>query len=133
MLQGMGRVGGGRSSRTLFCLMALWVILGAGLASAASDPVGKAESLKGNVAVEREGYAGPAAVNDPVYLRDKWQTQEDSGAELVFVDESRIQMGPKASLEITEYLYQPAGKDTRRPDFHDVRKSPVCGAGPSRL
>jgi len=98
------------ASRILFCLLVLWVSLGAKPTSAASEPVGKAESLKGNVAVEREGYAGPAAVNDPVYLLDKWQTLDDSGAELVFVDESRIQMGPKAFLEITEYLYQPQEK-----------------------
>jgi hypothetical protein len=72
--------------------------------------VGKLEWLQGSVAVEREGYSGPAAVGDPVYLLDKWQTEDDSGAELVFVDESRIRMGPKASLEITEYLYQPQEK-----------------------
>jgi hypothetical protein len=62
------------------------------------------------VTIQREGYGGPAAVNDPVYLRDNWQTQADSGAELVFVDDSRIQMGPLASLEITEYLYNPQEK-----------------------
>jgi hypothetical protein len=110
MFPDIRRVGEGVAGRTLFCLLVLWASLGAGLASAASEPVGKTESLKGSVAVEREGYSGPVAVSDPVYLRDKWETQEDSGTELVFVDESRIQMGPKASLEITEYLYQPQEK-----------------------
>jgi hypothetical protein len=110
MLLCMRPVEKGDSNKTLFCLVAVWVILGVGLASADSEPVGKAESLKGGVAVERESYAGPASVNDPVYLRDNWQTQENSGAELVFVDDSRIQMGPRASLEITEYLYQPQEK-----------------------
>jgi hypothetical protein len=86
------------------------MMLGAGQAWSASDPVGKAESLKGNVAVDREGASGPAAVNDPVYLRDTWKTQAESGAELVFLDDSRIQMGPMASLEITEYLYKPEEK-----------------------
>jgi hypothetical protein len=110
MLRDMGRMEEGFAGRTFFCLLVLWVILGVELVSAASEPVGKAEMLKGSVVVEREDYSGPAAVSDPVHLRDKWETREDSSAELVFVDDSRIQMGPKASLEITEYLYQPLEK-----------------------
>ncbi len=94
----------------IFCLLLIWASLGAGLVRAASEPIGKAESVQGGVAVEREGYSGPAAVNDPVNLLDKWQTKENSGAELVFVDASRIKIGPNASLEITEYLYKPQEK-----------------------
>ncbi len=97
-------------ARVLVCLLVLWVGLGAKLVLAAPEPVGKVESLQGTVSVEREGASGPAAAADPVFLYDKWQTQDESGVELGFADQSRIQMGPKAFLEITQYVYQPEEK-----------------------
>jgi hypothetical protein len=110
MFRDTREVRGTFAKTTLFCLVLLWVALGAGLVAAAPEPVGRVDWLQGSVTVEREGVTGPATVGDPVYLHDKWQTTNESGAELVFVDESRIRMGPKAFLEITEYVYQPQDK-----------------------
>ncbi len=47
---------------------------------------------------------------DPLFLKDRIQTGAGSSAEIVFVDLSRMKLAANTSLEITEYLYNPAEK-----------------------
>lgn len=110
MRHGSWQAGTVFTKRMLAFFLLLWFSLAPRTTLGASEPVGKVDWLEGKVTVERAGYAGAAAVGDPVYLYDKWQTEPNTGAELVFLDQSRVRMGPAASLEITEYLYQPQEK-----------------------
>lgn len=76
----------------------------------AEEPIGKIEALSGVVQVERNGRKQAVNVGDPVLLQDKWHTDSDSGAEIVFTDASRIKLTSNTSLEITEFLYKPDEK-----------------------
>lgn len=77
---------------------------------AAPEPVGKAETVRGVVTIEREGRSIVAKAGESVYLRDKLQTKSDSGVEIVFLDESRVKMASNSVLEITEFVYDPREK-----------------------
>ncbi len=96
-------------SVALFLLLCAVAWVGAASVSA-SEPVGKAGELKGSVFVEREGQTTAAKPGDPVFLRDKWQTKDNSSVEIVFLDESCVKMTSNTALEITEYLYSPSEK-----------------------
>ncbi|MFZ3045474.1 MAG: FecR family protein, partial [Desulfatirhabdiaceae bacterium] len=91
-------------------ILILYVCLTGLQSLAASEPVGKLVFLKGQVFVERNGERIQATVNDPVYLKDKWQTETGSSAEIAFLDDSRIRMASNTILEVTEFLYQPQEK-----------------------
>ncbi|MGD9975767.1 MAG: hypothetical protein AB7S77_22140, partial [Desulfatirhabdiaceae bacterium] len=97
----------------LITVLFIGICLFGSLSLAATEPVGKITFLKGQVFVERNGQKNPGALNDPVYLKDRLQTEANSSAEIAFLDNSRIRMASGTLLEITEFLYQP-GTETRQ-------------------
>jgi hypothetical protein len=79
-------------------------------ALSANEPVGKVVSLDGVVHLEREGKVWQVQVGEDVQLHDLFKTEQDSRAEILFVDNSRVRIAPGTDLEITEYLYRPEQK-----------------------
>jgi hypothetical protein len=101
----------GRSNwKALILLLFLVTSLTPAVSRAASEPVGKVESMAGTAFIQREGRAGPANVGDPVHMLDKIETQADGTLEILFLDNSRVKMASGTVLEITEYLFNPAQK-----------------------
>ena len=66
--------------------------------------------MDGVVHLEREGKAWQVQVGEDVQLHDLFKTEQDSRAEILFVDDSRVRIAPGTNLEITEYLYKPEQK-----------------------
>ena len=79
-------------------------------ALSANEAVGKVVTLAGVVHLEREGKTWQVQVGEEIHLRDLLKTEQDSRAEILFVDESRVRVAPSSDLEITEYLYEPEQK-----------------------
>jgi hypothetical protein len=105
------RVLAGRSPRkSIFALAAAVLLLAASQLRAAPEPAGKADILTGTVTVERAGIQDVLKPGDPLFLKDRIQTGAGSSAEIVFADSSRMKLASNTSLEITEYLYNPAEK-----------------------
>jgi hypothetical protein len=62
------------------------------------------------VTFERAGEQGFLKDGGPVFVKDRIITGLESYAEIVFVDESRMKLAANTDLEISGYVYDPAGK-----------------------
>ena len=93
----------------LLVLLACFCLLPSSALSA-NEPVGKVVRLNGVVHLERQGKTWQVQVGEDVHLHDLLKTEQDSRAEILFVDESRVRVAPSSDLEITEYLYEPEQK-----------------------
>ena len=70
--------------------------------------IGTIENVEGSVSVIRpSGETDKAYPGMPIYLGDVVETEQDSAFNMVFVDESTIDLGEKGRLEIDEYIYDP--------------------------
>jgi len=54
----------------------------------------------------------PAMLGDSVYLKDHIQTEKDSRVQILFQDESLLNLAENTTIQITEYIYSP--KENRR-------------------
>jgi len=93
----------------LLVLLACFCLLPSSALSA-DEPVGKVVNLTGVVHLEREGKTSQVQVGEDVKLQDLFKTEQDSRAEILFVDDSRVRIAPGTNLEITEYVYKPEQK-----------------------
>lgn len=100
-----------------FCLFLLFTIdysLFAGNAKAqvagqiAGQIAGKITRIEGRVDILRAGAiaAVPAKMGDVVNVGDILRTKSDGKAEITFIDNTAITVGPKSRLGIEEYLYK---------------------------
>ena len=104
-----------KKSHSKNCFLLLLVILACfcllpSSALSANESVGKVVGLEGVVHLEREGKTWQAQVTEEIHLHDLLKTDQDSRAEILFVDGSRVRVSPNSDLEITEYLYSPEQK-----------------------
>ena len=104
-----------RKSHSKNCFLFLLVLLVCfcimpSSALSANEPVGRVVRLDGVVHLEREGKTWQVQVGEDVQLHDLFKTEQDSRAEILFVDDSRVRIAPGTNLEITEYLYKPEQK-----------------------
>lgn len=74
-----------------------------------SQVAGKITLVEGRVDILRAGTveAVPARVGDTVSIGDILRTKSDGRAEITFIDNSVMTVGPKSRLGIEEYLYKP--------------------------
>jgi hypothetical protein len=93
----------------LLILLACFFLLSSS-AFSADEAVGKVVNLVGVVHLERAGNTWEVQVGEEIHLHDLLKTDQDSRAEILFVDESRVRVAPSTDLEITEYLYKPEQK-----------------------
>ena len=87
----------------LLCIMIL-------LPSAALAQVaGKITKVEGGVDILKSGTAAavPIKLNDSISIGDILRTKSDGKAEITFVDNSVMTVGPKSRLGIEEYLFNP--------------------------
>jgi len=78
--------------------------------SAEAAPVGKFTVVEGNVDILHPGEkrALPVKLYDPVNIGDIVRTKTASRAQIIFIDESTINIAERSRIEITEYLFEPA-------------------------
>jgi len=84
------------------------------LASATSGAVndqsiGSITAIEGEVYLSHKGdtAAFPAMLGDPIYLYDHIQTEEESRVQLLFKDESLLNLAENTYIQITEHIYSP--------------------------
>ena len=106
------RVGVQVSKNRLFLTLCLAAFLICQADYVLSSPLraGSAEFIRGEVSVEREGRQSALRQGDAILVQDMLRTGPDGSAELVFADGSRVMLAENTSLEIVEYLYDPAVK-----------------------
>lgn len=78
----------------------------------AAQAAGKLTKVAGRVDVLRVGTAAAVTVKpgDTVNVGDIIRTKSDGKAEITFIDNSVMTVGPKSRLGIDEYLFKPAEK-----------------------
>lgn len=79
-----------------------------------SEEAGRVSKASGRVDILRNGAdkTVPVKENDPISVGDIIRTKSDGRAEITFVDNSVMKIGPRSRLGIEEYLYKP-DKETR--------------------
>ncbi len=86
----------------------LWlvlVVLSAG-AVAASEPVGHVKELSGSAFIVSGGERSAAELGAAVFQDDTLETGSDGALGVLFIDDSRLSIGPDTSLTIDEYVYE---------------------------
>ncbi len=76
-----------------------------------SDKAGEIRALKGKASIIRSDKPVNAAVKDSLLLMDVVETEKDSKAKILFVDDSLLTLGEKSRLLVKEYLL---GDDKKR-------------------
>ncbi len=83
--------------------------LGAGATEAATQ-AGVSAAVRGNVDLTPvvDQAVRPIGSGEDVFLGDALKSHEDSGMQLMLLDETSLTMGPNAELTIDEFIYDPA-------------------------
>lgn len=100
------------------CILALLSTLWIGNASAQQkpEPIGTVTAVKGQVTVISGGVTEQVSQGANVFLGDRFQTGENSGAKILFNDDTLISLGADTKFEITEFVYNP----TRRKSISNI-------------
>ena len=116
----------------------------------AAEEIGKITRLKGTAEILREGVLSPivAAVDMPVELLDRIETDTDSNLRISLIDGSILSLGEEAQLDLAEFEFDPEEKKRdalfkmgigkvrvfandlvgfRERDFHVQTPTAVCG------
>ncbi|WP_368413349.1 cadherin domain-containing protein [Dongia sp.] len=79
------------------------------LAQAATDAIGKVESISGTATVQHtDGTTAPLAGGDPVFLNDVVVTGSDGSVGIVFVDGTTFSLSAGARMTMDEMVFDPA-------------------------
>ncbi len=81
-------------------------------AFAQDDSIGIVSSLQGEVVVVRNDSDLKVFQGMKVYLGDYFETGDDSGVKIVFIDDTLITLSDNTDLEITEFIYNPEERKT---------------------
>lgn len=79
----------------------------------AADSAGKIASLKGDVTATLNGETRNLSKGDNVYANDMIATQDDSLAEIEFVDDSNFILGPESEFQIDEFSYNKPNQENK--------------------
>lgn len=95
-----------RQNRQILCSLVLFILIPA---IAFSQTVAKITRAEGRVDVLRAGASAsePVKVGTGLSIGDIVRTKSDGRAEITFVDNTVMQLGPKSRLGIEEYLFKP--------------------------
>ncbi|MGA6924912.1 MAG: FecR domain-containing protein [Desulfosarcina sp.] len=74
---------------------------------AAQASVGSIKTMEGSVVIIRQGTSLAAAPGHPIFEDDTIQTQADSRVGIVLRDDTTLSLGPRSTLELKTYLFQP--------------------------
>ena len=92
----------------LALLALLAPVLAPGAAAAEQKAIGRLKEVAGTATVTSSEQARPARPGEPIYLLDVVETAGDGSLGIVFLDESRLSIGPDTRLTVDEYVYAPA-------------------------
>lgn len=96
------------SSTRIFALAAL-TSLALPLTAIAADEVGQVTRVANYAYQTPEGSdRAPAYERDPVYHNAEVEAVQDGGAELTFLDGSKLTVGPSSSVVIDDFVYDPS-------------------------
>jgi hypothetical protein len=68
---------------------------------------GTAKIIQGDVRVERAGISKPLLVGDPLQEKDRIVVASGGSAGITLRDDTRISMGPKSTLVINRFTFDP--------------------------
>jgi len=73
------------------------------------ESIGSISAIEGEVYLSHKGdtAAFQAMLGDPVYLYDHIQTERQSGVQILFHDESLLNLAENTYIQITEHIYSP--------------------------
>lgn len=98
----------------LALISALWI--GNAFAQQKPEPIGTVTAVKGQITVISGGVTEQVSQGASVFLGDRFQTGENSGAKILFNDDTLISLGADTKFEITEFVYNP----TRRKSVSNI-------------
>ena len=112
MVCSMKRISGAVVVTLLFLLSApspSWAVNG--------EPIGSVTAIEGEVWLAHEGDKAllEAMLGDSIYLYDHIQTEKASLVQILFEDESLLNLAENTYIQITEHVYSP--EDNRRSSF----------------
>jgi len=87
-------------NRCKHALGALTILVAFGGAAAAQDPSGRAVGVIPDASALRVDGRRPLAIQQPVYMGDRIQTGSSGEAQILFIDTTRLVVGPASSLLI---------------------------------
>ncbi len=99
-------MGIGRLVRTAVAAMAI-AGLAVPAASAAETLIGRAGAIHNQVEAFVGGSARPMAVRDPLVQNQRVRTGRDSTAQLLFLDETSMNVGPGSDVTLDRFVYDP--------------------------
>jgi hypothetical protein len=96
---------------SVMALVGLFLLFLASATSGAvnDQSIGSITAIEGEVYLSHKGdtAAFPAMLGDPIYLYDHIQTEEESRVQLLFKDESLLNLAENTYIQITEHIYSP--------------------------
>jgi hypothetical protein len=87
------------------------LLMACAAATAAAIPVGQVKTVSGEVSIERAGTHVAVAVGTAIEARDVVRTGEDGSVGISFVDNSRMALGPRSTLAIERFEFDPTTHD----------------------
>ena len=114
--------------RMLFVgLVGLLFLLSASVSSwgLSGDPIGSITAIEGEVYLGHEGEAAlfEAMFGDPIYLNDHIQTEKDGRVQILFQDDSLLNLAENTTIQITEHVYSP--EENRRSSWFKIMMGKV--------
>jgi hypothetical protein len=98
----------GTFRRTAAAVLAL-VGLAATDVAAAETMIGRAGAVHNQVEGVVRGAARPLAVRDPLVQNQQVRTARDATAQLLFLDETSLNVGPGSDITLDRFVYDPGG------------------------
>ncbi len=86
------------------------ILLSASLSVASapqSDAIGRVQTLKGTVSIQRGNNALAVSIGTPVLCSDTIRTGKAAAAGLVMADDSTLSLGPNSELVLKDYVFNP--------------------------
>ena len=76
---------------------------------AEGEPIGSINAIEGEVYLSHKGdtAAFQAMLADPIYLHDHIQTETGGRVQILFQDESLLNLAENTAIQITEHIYSP--------------------------
>ena len=97
-----------RFSFLIFIISFLLLFISVSSNGYGDQKVGIVTSIKGKVEVLRQGKTWmPLSINSAIYEKDIIHTMKNSGVQILFNDESIINIGENSKMEITKHIYNP--------------------------
>jgi hypothetical protein len=93
--------------RKIFSLMLLFMIFLSTVVDASDEFCASLRNMKGEVVIERNGQTLATKVGTHVFPNDSIRTGPDSAVGIIFVDNSRISLGPNSRLDLKEFAFKP--------------------------